>query len=323
MLKVCNIKKTYKKPPVTALAGVSLEVMEGEVVGLLGPNGSGKTTLIKIINGIILQDSGEIYIGGRPVKNSREFANFLGSVFDTERSLSWGLTVRQNLMYFAHLKGAASGEVKAKFEYLGEIFDLKELWDRRVATLSHGQRQRAAIATALAHDPKILILDEPTNGLDVENTIHLSGIIRSLLEKKLSILISSHNLGFIEEVADRVYLMKQGRVVGNVRLEEPEKQEEMRYYHIYLSYDATHEDARKLELAGFRVIDISGAMLKVEVPQSVPASRILEVMSEIGLIVRSVLPVKRNLMELYRRVVLQNLPPGEVDVNESASRCDG
>ncbi|TYP52461.1 ATP-binding cassette domain-containing protein [Thermosediminibacter litoriperuensis] len=69
MLKVCNITKTYKNPPVTALAGVSLEVMEGEVVGLLGPNGSGKTTLIKIINGITLQDSGEIFIGGRPVKN--------------------------------------------------------------------------------------------------------------------------------------------------------------------------------------------------------------------------------------------------------------
>ncbi|MCG0275333.1 MAG: ABC transporter ATP-binding protein [Thermosediminibacteraceae bacterium] len=281
MLKVCNITKTFKNPPVTALAGVSLEVMEGEV-----------------------------------------FANFLGSVFDTERSLSWGLTVRQNLMYFARLKGATAGEVKAKIEYLEELFDLKDLWDRRVATLSHGQRQRAAIATALAHDPKILILDEPTNGLDVESTIHLSEIIRQLSGKKLSILISSHNLGFIEEVADRVYFMKQGRIVGDVRLEEPENQEEMRYYHIYLSYDATHEDARKLELAGFRVIEISGSMLKVEV-QSMPASRILEVMSENGLIVRSFLPVKRNLMELYRRAVLQNIPPGEVDRNESASRCDG
>lgn len=323
MLRICNITKEYRKPAIRALSDVSLDIGSGEVVGLLGPNGAGKTTLVKIINNLILPDSGHILIEDRLLKSFREVAGFIGSVFDSERNLYWGLTVRQNLYYFAQLKGIQRTVVSRKMTDLENLLNLRELWNRRVVTLSHGQRQCAAIAAALVHSPRILILDEPTNGLDVENVARLNRIIRELARKQLSIIISSHNLAFIEEVADRVYFITNGKIVGNLKLDGSLNSEGHQFYHLILSDYPSSSQISIIEKSGCRLIGRRKNQLEIELLPSVSLSQVIEEITKIGLVITSVDCSQMSLIKLYHQIVLQkSLMEGE-SVNEDSSCSNG
>src|SRR5947207_169091 len=199
--------------PRLAVDRVSLEVEAGEVMGLLGPNGSGKTTILRILTGYLRPSAGTARIAGLDVVDDALAARSRVGYVPEDAPLYGGMSVREFLVFMAKLKGLA---VRAATEAVESAIERLALGDVRrhlIARLSRGYRQRVAIAQALLGDPALLILDEPTNGLDPRQIIEVRGHIRALAGER-TILVTSHILSEIERVADRVAILLAGRLLG-------------------------------------------------------------------------------------------------------------
>jgi len=222
MISISHVNKTYKKPPIHAVCDVSFSIKKGEVVGLLGPNGAGKTTLIKSISGLITFSEGNIIVDGFNINRQRRKAlKQLGVVLDGTRNLYWRLTVRQNLEYFGMIRGMSHSQMKKKIPEVLELMEMEKFLNRQVGTLSSGQKHRVYIAAALIHNPSFLILDEPTNGLDVPSMDNLVSVLNNLRnEMNIGMLISSHNLSFVQRIVQRVIFINKGHVIGNLSIDE-------------------------------------------------------------------------------------------------------
>lgn len=203
-----------------AVDAVSFEVQPGEVYGLLGPNGAGKTTTIRMILGLIPPSSGEASIAGfTSAKDPNEVKRRVGFVSASAGLYQW-LSVREMLLYFADLYGADPDQAARDLETLSEILGLDDLLNRRCATLSTGQKQRVHLARALIHRPPVLLLDEPTMGLDViasQDIVDYFGLLR---DQNKAAIMTTHRLEEAERLCDRFGLMHQGRLVREGTLPE-------------------------------------------------------------------------------------------------------
>ncbi len=200
-----------------AVDRVSLEVERGEVMGLLGPNGSGKTTILRLLTGYLHPSEGHVRLADFDVvAQSREARARVGYVPEDVPLYEW-MRVREFLRFMARLRGLSGGAASRALEAAIERLDLGSVRDLLIAKLSRGYRQRVAIAQALLGDPAVLVLDEPTNGLDPRQIIEMRGHIRSLAGAH-TVLVTSHILGEIERVADRVAVLLAGRLLGVHRL---------------------------------------------------------------------------------------------------------
>lgn len=170
ILEVCNLQKTYQQrgKRIEALRGVSFNINAGEVLAFLGPNGAGKTTSIKMIAGLIQPDSGSVRIAGCDPQRNPQALRSLGAVLEGSRNLYWRLTPQENLEYFGVLRGSSPKATHQQAMRLLERFGLMHKRRTPVKALSRGMQQKLAIAVALVHKPQLLLLDEPTLGLDVE-----------------------------------------------------------------------------------------------------------------------------------------------------------
>ena len=205
ILEVKNLSKGFGKTQV--IKNISFTVEEGEIVGFVGPNGAGKTTTLKLITDLIRPDEGEIIINGYPLKRQREAA--LGSLAGIIENpgLYVNLTGYDNLSFIAKLRGIS----KEKLQRAIDITGLGDNIHRQVRKYSLGMKQRLALGMCLITEPKLLILDEPTNGLDPTGTMELRELmLRMVNEDGVSILFSSHMLGEVEKIADRVLYIKEG-----------------------------------------------------------------------------------------------------------------
>jgi ABC-2 type transport system ATP-binding protein len=203
--------------PKKAVDGVTLQVGEGEVFGLLGPNGAGKTTVIKMLCTLLLPSSGTAVVGGHDVvREGRAVRGKIGLVASDERSFYWRLTGRQNLRFFASLHRLHGKEAERRIDALADAMALGEVLDQRFNRYSTGMRQRLAIARGLLTDPPILIMDEPTKGVDPINGHALLSLIRERVSGvfKKTVLITTHILSEAEQVCDRVAIMSQGSVLA-------------------------------------------------------------------------------------------------------------
>jgi ABC-2 type transport system ATP-binding protein len=199
-----------------ALNQVNIKVHAGELFGLLGPNGSGKTTLIKCLSTILIPDEGTAIVNGFDIsKETTKVRASLGMVVGGERTLYWKLTARDNLMYFASLYKMQRKLAQERTRELLETFQLSDRADERLEDYSTGMRQKVAIARALLHDPPVLLLDEPTLGLDPSFSRQIRNQIKELSEKRgKTVLLTTHYMDEADQLCDRVAFINNGNIVA-------------------------------------------------------------------------------------------------------------
>jgi ABC-2 type transport system ATP-binding protein len=209
---------TKRYGSLTAVEDVTLEVPPGEVLGLLGPNGAGKTTTIKMIAGLIMPSAGGIRINGFDVARQRsQSVRQIGAVLEGSRNVYWPLSARQNLLYFGRLKGLRGAEIKPRARRLLTELDLWERRDETVGSFSRGMQQKVAIAAALITDPPVILLDEPTIGLDVEAARTVRGWITHLArDEGKTIVLTTHQLDVAQQLSDRVAVIRQGSIIADL-----------------------------------------------------------------------------------------------------------
>ncbi len=217
LVEVKNIKKNYGKNE--AVKGISFNIKEDEILGLLGPNGSGKTTTIGMLLGLLKPTSGEIFINGQKLEGNRieilEQINFISPYIELPKKL----TVKQNLTVYGKLYKI--NNINERIEFLSGKLRLEGLLNSITGELSSGQKNRVSLAKALINEPKVLLLDEPTASLDPE----VGDFVRSFLEdykkeKKISILLASHNMNEVTRLCKSILMMKDGIIIDEGNPEE-------------------------------------------------------------------------------------------------------
>jgi ABC-2 type transport system ATP-binding protein len=203
-----------------AVDGVDLIVARGEIVGLLGPNGAGKTTTISMACGVITADRGTIHIAGHDLAKDPFGAKRLIGLVPQDLALYEELTARQNLRFFGELFGLRRAALAARVEAVLAIAGLADRGDEPVKAYSGGRKRRLNLAIALVHEPTLLVLDEPTVGVDPQSRRHIFDAIRALRDAGLTVLYTSHYMEEVEELCDRVAIMDGGRVVASGTIAE-------------------------------------------------------------------------------------------------------
>ena len=212
-LRIEDLRKTYSNG-FLALDGVSLEVGAGKFFGLLGPNGAGKTTLINSVVSLVRPDSGSVEVFGRDAYSEFREARRMIGVSPQEINLDRFLTVEETLIFHAGYYGVPKKKARERSEELLERFGLADRRDQRTNTLSGGMKRRVLFARALIHDPKVLFLDEPTAGVDVELRYKLWGYIRELNRGGMTILLTTHYLEEAEALCEEIALINGGNIVA-------------------------------------------------------------------------------------------------------------
>lgn len=227
VLEIKNLSKSFGKRKV--IDNISLEVKEGEIFGFLGPNGSGKTTTIKMILRLIDNDAGEIKVNGYDTKKQFEKAmEYIGGIVENPDMYRY-MTGRDNLKLHARIRNVDAKRI----DEMLELVDLKERADDKVGKYSLGMKQRLGLALTLLHKPKVLILDEPTNGLDPAGIKKLRDILKEIAHKEgVAVFVSSHILSEMELMCDRVAVLDNGKIVKTEEItqkdEEPTETIELR-----------------------------------------------------------------------------------------------
>ncbi|MBQ7346230.1 MAG: ATP-binding cassette domain-containing protein [Oscillospiraceae bacterium] len=206
-LKICDIYKSFGDKEV--LKGVSLTAQSGKAFGLLGRNGAGKTTTIRILMDVFPADSGEILVDGAPIDYSKIGFGYLPE----ERGLYPKKKIIDQLVYFAELKGMGRSDAVKAVDHWLERLGMSEYRNKRLDTLSKGNQQKIQLITALAHDPEVVILDEPFSGLDPVNAMLLKDVVKEQIAKGKIVLFSSHQMNYIEEFCDSIAILNGGQVV--------------------------------------------------------------------------------------------------------------
>ncbi len=222
-LSIKNISKVFQTPQkkdFTAVDNVSLEIAPGTIHGLLGPNGAGKTTLISMISGILLPTSGSIEIFGTDVVNDTEKAKQMLGVVPQELVVEMAFTVEEVLHYFSGMYGVPLSERKTRIAATLEDLSLTDKAKDRARSLSGGMKRRLMIAKAILHKPKLLILDEPTAGVDVALRQKIWSLVRRLNEEGTTIVFTTHYLEEAEELCENITLINHGKIIKNGKLKD-------------------------------------------------------------------------------------------------------
>jgi ABC-2 type transport system ATP-binding protein len=306
-VEINNLSKVYKKSSgihFTAVDNVNLGVRKGEVFGFLGSNGAGKTTTIKMMCGLITPTVGRILLNGCDVALEHgEAMRQIGVVLEGTRNIYWPLTAWQNLMYFGNLKGCSRKDSKERGEAL--LKEL-ELWGRRndiIRNFSRGMQQRIAIACALIADPPILILDEPTLGLDVEAVQIMKALLKRLAQDyKKTVIITSHQLDVVQELCERIVIMHKGKIIADKKLNELLKAFGQNYYQIKIK--GAFDDRRNDDLKGFIIKKEDGETLLIgHIDSQAKLYSLLDKIREQGMTLISAFPLEPDLEEVFLKLV--------------------
>ena len=212
MIAIAGLRKHFGH--VEAVREVTFRADDGTVTGLLGPNGAGKTTTLRMLSGLMRPDAGTIMVDGADVVADPVGSQRAMGMLPDSRGLYPRLTPREHIQYFGELHGLGSTQICERSDALLKRLGLEAIADRRVAGFSQGERTKVALARALVHAPRNVVLDEPTNGLDVMSTRAMRGLIRELKQDGCCVVFSSHIMQEVSALCDRIVVIAQGRVVA-------------------------------------------------------------------------------------------------------------
>ena len=232
MIELNKVSKIFNGKKI--INDVSFEVNTGNVTALIGANGAGKSSIIRLISTIYRQDMGDIRIDGVSTLDEPEkIRKKMGVLFGGDVYLYDLLTATENIMYFAMLQGVEKGVAQKRIDQLVEVFHMEDYIDRKVEKFSRGMKQKVAFTRALIHDPCILLLDEPSTGLDIEAIATVRSFIRNCKEKGITVLLSTHNINEME-LCDNFVFLKNGSVTVSGKIEEIRKERELQLSLIHI-----------------------------------------------------------------------------------------
>jgi sodium transport system ATP-binding protein len=220
MIEVEHLSKSFtakgrgQRRRVVAVEDVSFTAADGRITALLGPNGAGKTTTLRVLATLMQPDGGAARVGGADVLREPDAVRRQLGVLSDARGLYTRLTSRENIAYYAGLRGITPAVAAERIERLAEVLDMRELLDRRTEGFSQGERMKVALARALIHEPQHLILDEPTNGLDVMSTRALRRLLLQLRTEGRCIVFSTHIMQEVEALCDEIVIVAHGKSVA-------------------------------------------------------------------------------------------------------------
>jgi len=311
VLKVKDLTKLFRQrrgEAVTAVDHVSFSVRKNEVVGLLGPNGAGKTTTIKCIAGLIKPTSGEIWLHGvdalRHPKNAMER---VAALLEGNRNIYWRLTPRENLEFFTGLQGHPVGKVRGYIDELIELFELKDKERTPARKLSRGMQQKLALACALVRQTEVLLLDEPTLGLDVETSYELRHVLKEMAARgERTILLSSHDMHVVQDICERVIIINNGRVVVDDLVTNLMKLFQVSAYHFELEGRLAEELGSKLK-ERFPLLALSATdrltYIDADLKDGTELYEVLEILKAGGTQIKSIGHKEPNLEEIFLTIV--------------------
>lgn len=286
-----HLKKSYGhgKGRFEAVKDVSLRICAGEVLAFLGPNGAGKTTTIKMIGGLVRPDAGKVSIDGLDPHRQSMALKRVGAVLEGNRNLYWRLTPLENIEYFGGLRQVPRQVARQRGEQLLEQFGLSDKRKTPVQKLSRGMQQKLAIAVALVHQPTLLLLDEPTLGLDVEASETVKVLVRDIAAAGCAILLTTHQLDVAEELSDRVAIIRQGQIIA----EQP-----------------THE----------LIQQFSGSAYRIGCGQSIDAPRVKKIMALGGTVTGNQVHFSGNglyeLLDILRPLPIKEIRQDRADLTD-------
>ena len=287
-----------------ALDGVSFTVAPGRVTGFVGPNGAGKSTTIRVILGLDAPDEGHALVGGQPYRHLHRPLRYVGALVDAA-ALQPSRTARNHLLWLARSQKMTASRVDEVIELVG----LGSAARRKAGGFSLGMRQRLGIAAAMLGDPPVLILDEPFNGMDPEGIIWIRRFLRSLAAEGRAVLVSSHLMGELQDIADRVVVVGRGRVLADATVDELVARASGDQ--VLLVTPAPSEAATALERAGARATVNGRDTLAVT---GIGAQRVVEALSQVGVAFSEVTAQRATLEEVYLQ-----LTRGETEYRAAAS----
>lgn len=295
ILSIKDLEKYYEDSPV--LKSINININEGEIYGLLGRNGAGKTTIMKIILGLTKPTKGKVILLGSDTSTDKgkEVLKNVGCIIESPGFYS-NLTATENLMIFAKLRGDSENSVKEALKLVNLPYNDKKLFGK----YSLGMKQRLAIANAIMHKPKVLILDEPINGLDPIGIAEVRDLIKSLKENGTTILISSHILPELENLADRIGIINDGNLIDEINLEEWNSHNE---FGVKIYVDKTQEAINLLSKNGVNFEQMAtfnkGIIIKNE---NIKVSDLNKIFIKNDLEVNGIIEEKITLEDYFKKV---------------------
>jgi ABC-2 type transport system ATP-binding protein len=319
VIRVQSISKSFarrgSRERVQAVSDVSFDVRRGEILGLLGPNGAGKTTTIKLICALLLPDSGRVTVNGTDTQRDRSQAlGHISAVLEGNRNLYWRLTARENLYYFAGNRGRSRRDVKEEAERLLDQFGLAEKGNELVNTLSRGMQQKLAIAVALLARSEVVLLDEPTLGLDVETGYEVREILRGIVREGRTILLSTHDMSVVQDLCRRTVIINDGRVVVDDEIANLLRLFETRAYAIELAAEPGAEVLGRLQAAFPEVVvDREGPLpiLRVELEHASDIDELIDLLRAGLARIEGLNRTTVNFEHVFRRLVREGMSTGE------------
>jgi ABC-2 type transport system ATP-binding protein len=291
ILSIRGLSKSYKN--VRAIQNLDLQILEGQAYGILGPNGSGKTTTLSIVMGIIRQEGGHFsWFGEEPVAGQRRS---IGSLIETPHFYPY-LNLERNLRIICDIKGMPYGDI-------GRVLETAQLNDRkrsRFSTLSLGMKQRLGIAAALLGDPRVLVLDEPTNGLDPEGIAEVREIVLQQVQQGKTLILASHILSEVEKICSHVAILKKGELLANGPVKELLAEDEI------IEISCNNNDQLKSALKGsslVKEIETENGVLILTLNENVKPAEINSFAFDNKLVVNHMLSRKRSLESQFLELV--------------------
>lgn len=295
-VEVINLTKHYET--VKAVDDISFRVEKGSICGILGPNGSGKTTTIKSICNLIIPDKGDIKICG---KDNKKSTNRISAVFEGTRNLYWRLTPRENLRYFAGIRGLGGKRLEKDIDMILDRFNLTDKRDVMVNNLSRGMQQKVAIAMTLICNTDVILLDEPTLGLDVQSHSDIRNILMDItsdLDK--TILLSTHDMNLVQDICDYVVVLNKGKIVAKDNMENLLNMFKTMTYEIVLA-ESLSEENRNLLMGldyGFYFIN-NGSKIEIDILDFQDIYKIIEELKNINILIKEIKQKDINFERVY------------------------